>query len=92
METVVEGIGSDQYVYVPLGRHVVRAQGVCGGRPTFKYTRVEVAGTLERLASGEPLDAILAGYGGRVPREAIREAIDLALERFLGALPEFVSA
>jgi uncharacterized protein (DUF433 family) len=92
MEAVVEGIGSDQYAYVPLGRYVVRAQGVCGGRPTFKYTHVEVAGTLERLASGEPLDAILAGYGGRVPREAIRETIDLALERFPGALPELVSA
>jgi uncharacterized protein (DUF433 family) len=49
-------------------------------------------GPLESLAGGEPLDAILAGYGGRVPREAIREAIDLALERFLGALPELVPA
>ena len=52
-----------------------RALGVCGGRPTFKYTRIEIAGTLDRLAAGESLEEIVAGYGALVPREAIEEAI-----------------
>ncbi len=43
--------------------------------PTFKYTRIEITGTLDRLAAGENLDQIVAGYRGRVPREAIIEAI-----------------
>ena len=54
--------------------HVVRAAGVCGGRPTFKYTRIEVAGALDRLAAGESFDEVLAGYRGRVTREALMEA------------------
>ncbi len=53
----------------------MRTPGVCGGRPTFKYTRIEITGTLDRLAAGENLDQIVAGYRGRVPREAIIEAI-----------------
>ena len=71
MQIQHEVIGGDPYDYIPLGQYVVRAFGVCGGRPTFKYTRIEVAGTLERLASGESMDSIVAGYGGRVAREAI---------------------
>ncbi len=48
-----EMVGGEPYQYFPLGEFVVRAPGVCGGRPTFKYTRIEIAGTLERLAAGE---------------------------------------
>jgi len=40
------------YEYVPLGKHVVAAPGVCGGRPTFKYTRLEVSVILDLLAAG----------------------------------------
>lgn len=69
-----ETIGGELYRYYPLGKHVVRAIGVCGSRPTFKYTRIEITGTLERLAAGENLDEIVAGYKGRVSREAILEA------------------
>jgi hypothetical protein len=35
MTEIIEG---ETYQYYPLGKHVVRAVGVCGGRPTFKYT------------------------------------------------------
>jgi uncharacterized protein (DUF433 family) len=31
------------YYYVPLGHHIVRAIGVCGGEPVFKYTRIDIA-------------------------------------------------
>ncbi|HZP82452.1 MAG TPA: DUF433 domain-containing protein [Chthonomonadaceae bacterium] len=77
MPMVQEIVGGESYEYTPLGQYVVRAVGVCGGRPTFKYTRIEVAGALDRLAAGESLESIVAGYGGRVSREAMLEAIDI---------------
>ncbi|ETX02567.1 MAG: hypothetical protein ETSY2_35305 [Candidatus Entotheonella gemina] len=86
-ELVTEMIGGETYQYHPLGEHVVRAIGVCGGRPTFKYTRIEITGTLERLASGESLESIVQGYRGRVSCEAILEASRLVNEQFLDTLP-----
>jgi uncharacterized protein (DUF433 family) len=77
MQMVSEIVNGETYEYAPLGEYVVRAVGVCGARPTFKYTRIEVAGALDRLRAGESLDAIVAGYGGRVSREAIQEAVDI---------------
>lgn len=50
--------------------------GVCGGRPTFKYTRIEITGAIERLAAGETISDIITGYRGRVSHEAIIEAIN----------------
>lgn len=47
---VTEIIGGEPYRYYPLGDHVVRAPGVCGGRPTFKYTRIEITEALPALA------------------------------------------
>lgn len=88
MEIVTETVGGELYQYLPLGQFVVRALGVCGGRPTFKYTRIEVGGTLSRLASGESLDSIVAGYDHRVSREAILEAVDIAVARLLDSLPQ----
>src|SRR6516165_3480825 len=66
------------YEYVPLGKHVVSAPGVCRGRPTFKYTRIEVAGVLRWLCAGNSIDKLIAGYGGRVTLEALQEAGVLA--------------
>lgn len=75
MSTIMtEIIGGEAYQYYPLGQHVVRAIGVCGGRPTFKYTRIEITGTLERLAAGESVATIVDGYRGRISAEAIQEA------------------
>ncbi len=31
---VVEIVGGEPYVFAPLGHYIVRAVGVCGGRPT----------------------------------------------------------
>jgi uncharacterized protein (DUF433 family) len=88
MKLTTEVVNGETYAYYPLGEHVVRAVGVCGGRPTFKYTRIEVTGTLDRLAAGESLDAVVAGYGGRVSRDAIVEALRIATAEFIRALPE----
>lgn len=74
---ITETVGNEVYQYYPLGQHIVRALGVCGERPTFKYTRIEITGTLERLAAGETLDDLVTGYQGRVSREAIMEAMCL---------------
>ena len=86
-KVITEVINGETYQYYTLGKHVVRAMDVCGGRPTFKYTRIEIAGTLDRLAAGESLDEIVAGYRGRVSREAIIEAIQIVTAGFLKTLP-----
>lgn len=76
-ELMTEVVNGEPYQYYPLGEHVVRAVGVCDGRPTFKYTRIEISGTLDRLAVGESLETIVAGYRGKVSREAVMEAVQL---------------
>jgi uncharacterized protein (DUF433 family) len=86
-EPMTEVVNGELYQYYPLGKHVVRAVGVCSGRPTFKYTRIEISGTLDRLAAGESLDEIVAGYRGRVSREAVIEAIQIVTAGFLRTLP-----
>ena len=80
-QLVTEIIGGEVYRYYPLGDYVVRAPEVCGGRPTFKYTRIEIAGTLERLASGESVKQLVRGYQGRVTAAAIAEAVNLVTLR-----------
>jgi uncharacterized protein (DUF433 family) len=89
---VTEIVGGEPYRYYPLGKHIVRAVGVCGGRPTFKYTRIEIAGALERLAAGENIDEIVSGYRGRVSREAIAEALELVTSEFLKTRPDLEPA
>lgn len=73
-----EMVGGQPYTYFALGRHVVSAPAVCGGRPTFKHTRIEVAGVLERLGAGHSLAELVSRYEGRVTAAAIREATRLA--------------
>ena len=82
-ELMTEIVSGEPYQYCSLGDYVVRAVGVCGGRPTFKYTRIEITGTLERLAAGEHIEDIVQGYRGRVSRAAIMEAVRLVTEQFL---------
>jgi hypothetical protein len=41
-ELVCEVVAGEQYEYYSLGQHVVCAPGVCGGRPAFNYTRIDV--------------------------------------------------
>lgn len=86
-DLLTEIIDGEPYQYYPLGDYVVRALGVCGGRPTFKYTRIEITGTLERLATGETVDEIIEGYRGRVSHAAIAEAVQLVAAQFMKTLP-----
>jgi uncharacterized protein (DUF433 family) len=89
---VTETVGNEPYQYYPLGKYVVRAPGICGGRPTFKYTRIEITGTLDRLAAGETIDEIIAGYRNKVPHEAVVEAILLIADQFVKNLPKLETA
>ena len=78
-EPITEIVVGEPYQYYSLGQYVVRAVSVCGERPTFKYTRIEITGALERLAAGETIEEIVEGYQSRVSREAIMEAMKIEL-------------
>jgi uncharacterized protein (DUF433 family) len=54
---------------------------VCGGRPTFKYTRLEVATVLDLLAAGWTVERLVQAYAqSHLTTDAIAEAIRLAKE------------
>jgi uncharacterized protein (DUF433 family) len=78
-ETTEEG----SYEYYPVGRYVVIAPGVCGGRLTFRGTRVEVRTILDWLGTGRTVREILKGYPS-LSEAAIGEAIKLAGEALAG--------
>lgn len=81
---VREDWGGEIYEYVPLGKYVVKAKGICGGRPTFKYTRIEVAGILDLLSAGWTVERIVEDYHRpELTHEAIEEAMRLASEAFV---------
>ena len=52
VKIVHEMRGGEPYEYYPIGRYIVAAPGVCGGRPTFKGTRIEAAYVLDLIAAG----------------------------------------
>lgn len=73
-----EMVRGKPYEYYPLGEYIVAAPGICGGRPTFKYTRIEVQVVLNLLASGESLEHLVKNFHARVPRKAVEETLRLA--------------
>ena len=83
---VAEIVGGEPYEYTPLGQHIVRAVGVCGGRPTVKYTRIEMSHLLDRIAQGDTMDEIAGDYRERVSREAVAEAIEITNRFFAASL------
>jgi uncharacterized protein (DUF433 family) len=86
VDLIVETVGGEPYEYYPLGQYVVMAPGVCGGRPTFKYTRLEVEVILADLKAGHSIDEVVADFQrSRLTREAVQEAIDLAQQAFLAS-------
>lgn len=76
---VREVYGDEPYEYYALGKYVVSAPDVCGGRPTFKYTRLEVSVILGLVASGTTVPEVVERYAkSRLSQQAVREAIHLA--------------
>lgn len=76
---VVEMYGGEPYEYYPLGKYVVAAPQVCRGRPTFKYTRVEVIPVLNAMASGWTVKKVVEFYQRQeITAPAVHEAMRLA--------------
>lgn len=73
---VREIVGGEPYEYYPVGRYIVIAPGVCGGRPTFKYTRIDVRHALGLLAAGRTVERVAEAY--KIPVAAVKEALTLA--------------
>ena len=83
-ELMREMVGGEVYEYCPLGKFVVMAPGVCGSRPTFKYTRLETSVILADIAAGYTIDEILQEYSlSNLSRDAVLEAINLANQAFV---------
>lgn len=79
VQLVREMYGGEPYEHYPLGKYVVSAPGICGGRPTFKYTRLEVSTILALIASGETVEQVVHAYSlSHLTPEAMQEAIHLA--------------
>jgi len=78
---VCETYGGIPYAYYPLGQYIATVSGVCGGRPTFKYTRLEVSVVLDVLAAGWTVEQIVHEYvQSQLTPEAVAEAVRLAKE------------
>jgi uncharacterized protein (DUF433 family) len=75
-----EMVGGEPYEYYRLGRYIVSAPGICGGRPTFKYTRIDVRHALRFLAEGYTVEGLAKAW--KIPMEAIQEALELAAKPF----------
>lgn len=76
---VQEIYGGEIYEYYPLGKYIVAAPGVCGGRPTFKYTRLEVSMILALITTGRTVEQIVHDYSdSRLTVGAVKEALRVA--------------
>ena len=73
-----------------IGRFIVADPRICHGKPTFRGTRVFVADVLEQVASGLAWETIIEEWNGKVTKEAIREAVQLASEALLQHTDEFI--
>jgi uncharacterized protein (DUF433 family) len=63
---------------VELGQYIVADPKICHGKPTFKGTRIMVWQILDELAHGMTPEEIVKAWGGKVPRAAIGESVQLA--------------
>jgi uncharacterized protein (DUF433 family) len=76
LEWVREEIDGEVYEYLPLGEYVVAARGVCGGRPTIKYRRLDARHVLAFFQRGDGVRQIARNY--KMPVEAVEEVIRLS--------------
>jgi len=77
---VCEMVEGESYEYSLLGQYIVAAPGGCGGRPTFKYTRIDVHHALGLLAAGHTVEQVADSYA--LPVEAVQEGLKLAARAF----------
>ena len=60
-----------------VGHYIVTDPSICHGKPTFRGTRIMVSQVLEQVASGMAWETIEKEWRGKVPKEAIAEAVCL---------------
>ena len=75
-ELVRETLYGNPYEYYPLGEYIVAARGVCGGRPTIKYHRLDARHIIGFLKRGDTPQQVARNY--KIPLAAVEEAIALA--------------
>ena len=69
---------------IELGQYIVADPAICHGGVTFKGTRIFVADVLADVERGLSWDFILRRWGGgRLSKEAIAEAVQLARRSLL---------
>jgi len=76
LKLVRETLNGEPYEYYPLGKYIVAAPGVCGGRPTIKYHRLDALHIIGFLKRGDTGQQIARNY--RIPVAAVHEAAELA--------------
>jgi uncharacterized protein (DUF433 family) len=67
---------------IEIGKYLVVDPKICHGQLTFKGTRVMVRPVLRALQRGESWEEIKQGWP-TVSEEAIKEAIELAIEKLV---------
>ena len=73
-----------------IGRYIVSDPRICHGKPTFRGTRIMVSQVLEQITSGMAWETIVEEWRGKVPKEAIAEAVRLAMQAFADHVEEYV--
>lgn len=64
---------------IEWGEYIVADAHICRGQPTFKGTRLLVRFVLEYFLDGFDIEEISQKWAEHIPREAIVEAVQLAL-------------
>ena len=64
-------------IFLKIGQHLIAHPRICGGRLTFRGTRIKVADALEMLDSGMTPTQVASNYPGLVSVEALEEAATL---------------
>lgn len=71
---------------IELGRYIVADPEICHGEPTFKGTRIMMRQIRADVSEGRSWDFICnTRWRGRIPLDAISEAVHLAREAWLEA-------
>jgi uncharacterized protein (DUF433 family) len=73
-----------------IGRYIVTDPHICHGQPTFRGTRIMVRQVLEQVANGMAWETIVEEWRGSVSKEAIAEAVRLAMQAFMEHADEYV--
>jgi uncharacterized protein (DUF433 family) len=79
---------ADEVEVRTFGKYMVADPRICHGNWTVRGTRILVSVVLEQVARDVDWDTIAEGWSGRVPREAIREAVLLARDAMLATTGE----